>query len=344
VLRLIKNPVLIILLIVGTYSTPSQAISCSSWLGSLFQKKANTPHAIHSFAPGSKVRYEVSANQFMDGTVIDHDLKKIQILTSEGKKYELKNKNVSKLTQIESAPESNSVQYQLWKKRERLQTSMEENLWPEIQNSLQSEISNLRKLSKEDRAKYLEKEGEIILSKLKKKHHAEEIGFHYNLHGGNIEDYVDEGGIFISRGDIQLQYGHGDPNYKIYMFRSSNVSLYKVLSEGNPQVMFGNGGRMGNVITIFPLDSPYFKKAIEEKGVLRSGSISFDFDENWVAKQEMGKYKNPFVGIPATEFITPPATVFTETKKKVGMGTLSRDDETLANMRYLERFWNQYDH
>ena len=276
--------------------------------------------------------------------MIDHDLKKIRILTSDGETFDLKNKTAAKLIQTEGTSDSNSTTYRLWKERERLQTSLEENLWPEIQNSLQVELEQFRKLSKADRTKYLEVEGEKILSSLKKKYKTEEIGFHYNLHGGNIEDYVDEGGIFISRGDIQLQYGGGDPNYKIYMFRSSNVSLNKILSEGNPQVMFGNGGRMGNVITIFPLDSPYFKKAIEEKGVLRSGAISFDFDENWVAKQEMGKHKNPFVGIPATEFITPPATVFTSTKKKVGVGNLSRDDETLANMRYLEKFWNKYSH
>ena len=90
------------------------------------------------------------------------------------------------------------------------------------------------------------------------------------------------------------------------------------------------------------LDSPYFKRAIEEKGIKRSGPISFDFDENWVKRQEISKYKDLMIGIPATEYISPPATVFTNTNAKVGIGRLSRDEETLAMMRYLEKFWQKY--
>jgi hypothetical protein len=319
---------------------PARADSCLNRIfSSIFGKKEAAPDPILGLAPGAKVSFPIKGTT-LEGQVISHSFEEIRILGSDGKDYRFKSKRAGEIAELSPPADRNSVAYRLWELRKKTRLSGQVDLWPDLRPSVQSEIEQIRLMDKSARQKYLERVGDEVVGKLKQKYGNEEFGFHFNLHGGVLDEYVDRGGIMISRGDIALNYGGGDPNYKVYFFRSSNVSLYGLLSEGNPQ-LYG-GGRMGHVIMVFPYDSDYIRKGMKEKGILRPSSISLDFDENWVRNQEISKHTGTGIGIPATEFLAPPAEVFIGLRKKVGMGGLSRDEETLATMRYLERFWSEY--
>ncbi len=335
-------PTALLLLVVSLpFATPQAlADNCfSRFFTSVFGKKETGPDPILGLAPGTKVSFN-SKGTPLEGEVISHSFEEIKIRGNDGKDYRIKRKRAGELTELSPPSDRNSLAHQLWELRKKTRLSGQTDLWPDIRSAVQAEIEQIRLMSKSDRKAYLERVGDGVVGKLKQKYGHDEFGFHFNLHGGILEEYVDRGGIMISRGDIALNYGGGDPNYKVYFFRSSNVSLYQLLSEGNPQ-LYG-AGRMGSVLMVFPYDSDYIRKGMKEKGIRSPSSISLDFDENWVGKQEISRHTGTAVGIPATEFLAPPAEVFVGMRKKVGMGGLSRDEETLAAMRFLERFWAEF--
>jgi hypothetical protein len=332
---------LILISLIWVAGSPSaRADSCLTRIfSSIFAKKEPLPDPILRLAPGSRVEFPSKGSR-LEGEVISHSFDEIKIRSDDGKDHRIKPKHSGEITEMKPPSDSNSVAYRLWELRKKTRISGKSDLWQDLRPAVQAEVEQIRQLSKTDRQAYLERVGDEVLRKLKKKYGNEEFGFHYNLHGGALEDYVDRGGIMISQGDIALNYGHGDPNYKVYFFRSSNVNLYHLLSEGNPQ-LYGRG-RMGNVLMVFPYDSEYILRGMKEKGILRPSSISLDFDEKWVRNQEVSRHSGIGIGIPATEFLAPPAEVFVGLKNKVGMGGLSRDEETLATMRYLDRFWSEF--
>lgn len=216
------------------------------------------------------------------------------------------------------------------------------SLWGEIKEMLLLEIALFRDLPKETQREYLVEIGNEIIEKVKRKYHSENIGFHYNLNGGNEESYVNNGGIRISKGDIQLAYGHGDWNEKIYFFQSKSFSLYEILDQPNPKWL-GKFGRMGSVLIAFRLDGEYLKKAREEKGILDESAISLSFSEEWVNQQLIHSItRGERIGILASEYLGLPARVFDGMKSKLGLRVLSRNEETLATMRYLEAIWGVF--
>jgi hypothetical protein len=339
--RALLVPGLLTLFLITSFGTTAYAESClTRVMSALFGKKEVLPDPILSFAPGSRVQWTGKKGP-LAGEIVSHSFEEIRIRTDAGEEFRLKPKKAhSELTLLSPPRETESLAHRLWELRKKTRLSTQDDLWPELRPKIQEEIESLRSLPKAERTTFVRKAADRVLDDLKRRYGSEELGFHYNLHGGILEDYVDRGGIMITQGDIALQYGRGDANYKVYFFRSSNVSLYDLLNEGNPQ-LYGHG-RMGNVIMTFPYDSEYIRQGMKEKGILRPSSISLDFDENWVRKQEISKQTGTLIGIPATEFIAPPADIFNGMKKKVGMGSLSRDEETLAAVRYLEQFWKTY--
>lgn len=195
--------------------------------------------------------------------------------------------------------------------------------WDAVAAALGPELERLAALSKEERPRYLREVGDEIVARLKARHKTEEIGFHYNLHGGRPEQYVEAGGIRATMGDIALQYSmHGDRSYKVYFFRSSQHSLYELLSERHPNLV---SSRMGDVLMLFKVDG-FIKRSLES-GVARNlGAISVDFDETKLPRM---------IGVPKEDFLGAPLSVFSGTAKRLGR-KLSRDEETLAVMRYIE--------
>ena len=195
--------------------------------------------------------------------------------------------------------------------------------WAKIKEDFGEELARVRGLK--DKAAvtaYVRAEADKVLERIKGVHGSANIGFHYNLHGGQREQYVEGGGIRATMGDIALQYTmNGDRNYKVYFFQSANHSLYDVLNERNPQPMIS---RMGSVLMLFRRDSEYLKNAEATGAAARAGDISLDFDTSkaW--------------GIPYDTFLAPPLDVFNGVARKTGQKRLSRDEETLAVVRYIE--------
>lgn len=210
--------------------------------------------------------------------------------------------------------------------------------WAQIHDSAAAEVARLRELSSDQARKaYLRAEADSIMARVAAKLGAKNIGFHFNLNGGNGAGYVERGGLLISRGDVGLQYGMStDIAEKIYFFHSAKVNLFDVLNSSNPKQL--SGGRMGSELNIFSLDHPYFERAKAEGGISKVTDISFDFNPAWLSKLSVNTVGHGLVGIPYSTYLAPPVQVFQGVGKrfKDTLGKLSRDEETLVTMRHIE--------
>lgn len=197
------------------------------------------------------------------------------------------------------------------------------DLWSRVGPEARAEIERLRaaKTGKAELKAYVRAAGREALAKIQAAGHTGNVGFHYNLHGGRREDYVGRG-INATMGDIALQYSmHGDRNYKVYFFQSAETELYDLLNESHPQMLM-LPSRMGSTLNLFNLEAPELKAAMADGRIKNMGHISMDF-------HGMG-------GVPYSAYLAPPLEVFYKTARKVGLPKLSRDEETLATIRYLE--------
>lgn len=197
------------------------------------------------------------------------------------------------------------------------------DVWTQVAPSARAEIETLRArgLSKADFKEHVRSAARAARARMQDAAGTNNIGFHYNLHGGQREQYVGKG-IHATMGDIALQYTiHGDRNYKVYFFQSAQHDLYNLLDESHPQVLLFPS-RMGHALNLFNVDAPAILAAKAEGKIRDHGAISMDF-------HGMG-------GVPYSAYLAPPVEVFHRTAKKVGLKTLSRDEETLATIRYLE--------
>lgn len=207
--------------------------------------------------------------------------------------------------------------------REGYQAFLAADHWSKVKETFPAELAKARALGgKAATSAYVRAEADKLVERLKAAYGTENIGFHYNLHGGARDQYVEGGGIRATMGDIALNYTmNGDRNYKVYFFQSAQHSLYDVLDERNPQPMIS---RMGSVLMLFRLDSDFVKQGKASGALYNHGAISMDFDTSraW--------------GIPYSTFLAPPLDVFNGVAKKAGAKGLSRDEETLAVVRYIE--------
>ena|GEM_PF-3008231 len=305
-----------------------------------------TVDRVTHFAPGEAVSVHLKNEAEPPAAyLLNNGIQELTLVTPDGKRISFK---ASKIVSIEPAsldgafpfPDELSflnrihavqVQYAKWNPPA---------IWSELHDSLAAEIAQLRKMTKNEREGYLRRVGDRIVEEAKQKHGTGNIGFHYNLNGGYVQDFLEGGGLLISKGDIQLVYGSGDANEKVFFFQSARDSLFDILNQPNPKLI--GAGRMGNVLTTFRLDGDWVKRAKAEGGITGESTVSFDFSESWIRRQPSAKILNqPRVGIPASEYLAPPTVVFSHLRKRVGMGALTRNEETLATMRYLEYLWTR---
>ncbi len=197
------------------------------------------------------------------------------------------------------------------------------DVWTQVAPSARAEIETLRArgLSKADFKEHVRSAGRAAMARMQAAAGTNNIGFHYNLHGGQREQYVGKG-INATMGDIALQYSmHGDRNYKVYFFQSAQHDLYNLLDESHPQMLLFPS-RMGHALNLFNVDAPVILAAKADGKIRDHGAISMDF-------HGMG-------GVPYSAYLAPPVEVFHRTAKKVGLKKLTRDEETLATIRFLE--------
>lgn len=207
--------------------------------------------------------------------------------------------------------------------------------WDRIRVGVAGEIDFLRTLpGREEVRAHLRGIGKEIVEGIKEYHGTEELGFHYNLHGGSADEYEEGGGILAHRSSIvRGQYVFSvDRKPKVYFFSSETCNLFDIINESDPHILLWPS-RMGSVLVVFRLDSDHLSRALAEGGAFDRTEISISFDPSWVRAHNDGK----IAGIPADTFVAPPLAVFDRVKRHLGIkGPLSRDEETLAVMRYIE--------
>lgn len=197
------------------------------------------------------------------------------------------------------------------------------DLWGEVVPGARAEIEQARaaKMSKAAFKEYVTKEADAAIERIKKARGVSNIGFHFNLHGGQRKDYVGAG-IRATMGDISLRYDmNADKNHKVYFFQSAQHGGYVPLDASNGEILFFPT-RMGHVLNIFDLEAPELKAAMADGRIKDMREISMDF--------------HGMRGVPYSAYLAPPVEVFIGTAKKLGLKKLTRDEETLATIRYLE--------
>lgn len=197
------------------------------------------------------------------------------------------------------------------------------DLWGEVAPGAREEIEKARaaKMSKAAFKEYVTKEADAAVERIKKARGVANIGFHFNLHGGRREDYVGTG-IRATMGDIAARYDmNADRNQKVYFFQSAQHGGFVPLDASNGEILFFPT-RMGHALNLFDLDAPELQAARADGRIKNFGAISMDF--------------HGMRGVPYSAYLAPPVEVFIGTAKKLGLKKLSRDEETLATIRYLE--------
>lgn len=203
--------------------------------------------------------------------------------------------------------------------------------WAEIAPDLHGEIAALRALrTRAERRQYVQRIGDDVGRRLQGTANGPDIGFHFNLHGGAPEQYLGAGGILASRGDIVALEGGRVPSEQVYYFRLATTRLFDLLNEREPGSGFFNT-RMGNVLVPFDLHADAIERARRAHVITDETDISLTFDTR-AATQHPDRL---FPGIPAASFLTPPLLLFTRIAAQLGLPRISRDEETLAAMRYL---------
>ena len=196
-------------------------------------------------------------------------------------------------------------------------------LWDGVAPAARDEIADARarKLSKAAFKEYVQNEAAAAFERVKAARGVSNIGLHYNLHGGQRKDYVGSG-IRASQGDIALRYGGGDNNHKVYFFQTRDHHPYVALDASNGEILFFPS-RMGHVLNFFDVDAPEILAAKAAGKITNHSSIYMDF--------------HGMRGVPYSTYLAPPIEVFNgSAKKALGIGRLSRDEETLATVRYIE--------
>lgn len=302
-----------------------------------------TTRRLREFPPGMFVTAQ-SGKQSVSGWIANHSDQELVLIDESSKSHLFKSAKTALAASEPAGPNPLAQDLPLLARHHEIRIRSFEadpvEPWEKIQSSLAIELGTFRKLKKEAQIQYLRSESAKVLKKLQEMAGTDKIGFHYNLNGGYLHDYVN-GGLRISKGDIQLNYGGGDPNYKVYFFRGDESGLFEVLNSTNPKLAIPQG-RMGNVLVAFRYDSEYFQRAKRENGITSEGSVSYDFNESWTRGQPLSKATLSGVGVPSTEYAAPPALIFSAAKKRANAGSLSRNDETLVTLRYLEAFWSQH--
>lgn len=197
------------------------------------------------------------------------------------------------------------------------------DLWGEVAPGARKEIEDARaaKMSKAAFKEYVTKEADAAVERIKKARGVANIGFHFNLHGGRREEYVGAG-IRATMGDIAARYDmNADRNQKVYFFQSAQHGGFVPLDASNGEILFFPT-RMGHALNLFDLDAPELAAARADGRIKNFGAISMDF--------------HGMRGVPYSAYLAPPVEVFIGTAKKLGLKKLSRDEETLATIRYLE--------
>ncbi len=306
------------------------------------QNYSESYHKLKDVSYKDHVLITKSKNNVIEAYVEGATTKTIRI-SVDSKIKEIKLKNIEEITILKK----NTDESLKSKKFERVQKYFKQKdselkTWTVLKDKKLEEIQLIKTLSKEEKIKKMLEASADLRALIKEKFGIDRIGYHFNLHGGAAIDYVNAGGIRVGVSDPAAQYGildrNFDPRPKVFFFDSKYVDDYKVLNEANPANTFG-GGRMGNILMLFDLNSSFIKKAESENGILSRNEISITYKPEWLKAQNEKNELQGSVGILAKDFLAYPFHVFEDTKKLLGLRKLSRDEETYAHILFLQEFF-----
>jgi len=197
----------------------------------------------------------------------------------------------------------------------------QEDIWSQNKASFLTELYSFKKSSKLKQRQEIETASLKLEETIRKVSGARDIGYHFNLHGGHAQDFVDKGGIIAKSGDAANNYAHmqrhASQAKRVYFFRDVISSI----EAKHPELLLMPGNhRMGDTLVIFNLDNV-------EKIATDSTDIYIEF----------GNAQRNIVGVPASEFIVPPIKMF-QTKKHLGLWRLTWNQQSYITLLYLQKY------
>jgi hypothetical protein len=338
------------------------AFSCGSLLGSWGEllwgpsapRHVSGLHAIaaetiQSLEPGTAIAVITKRGQTYEGMALRVGFDAITLVTEDGTRRALPWHAVQTLERRPQLrfPLSPETERSLARERERAQrraqyvafTEREERTWNELTGKLREEVLWFRGLSRMERLAHLEEVGRKATQRILDHFGIAAIGAHYNLHGGQREQFVESGGLLASYGG-DIEWNHNPqatkPRWGTYLFETGSVSLLEILNESNPSLPF-LPSRMGHVLVLFDVEGPFIQRARAEGGASTRVGTFQEFNPRWLSAQPVNAGRNEWnlIGYPWAEFLAPPLRVFDGLSRRVGL-RLSRAEENLVTLRYLE--------
>lgn len=201
-------------------------------------------------------------------------------------------------------------------------------------DQLKSELVRFASLSAIEKNTYLLKTSREIENRILTTHGTDHFGIHFNLHGGQANNYIDGGGIRATRGDISLQYGSGSTDDRVYYYRIPDYSIYQALNDTNPAIFgpLASRTRMGSVVSLFDVGSKMIAKQLSNKQLVDHSAIFTSFPD----KDGPG-----FHGFSTELYLMPPIELWESRWTKLIGRSLSRDEETLVALRAIELYSTQ---
>jgi hypothetical protein len=303
---------------------------------------------IEYLEPGTATAVITKRGQTYEGIALRVGFDAITLVTEDGTRRTTPWHAVQKLERRPQLrfPLSPETEHTIARERERAGrraqyvafTEREERTWKELARELREEVLWFRGLSRADRQAHLEQVDRVATQRILDHFGIAAIGAHYNLHGGQREQFVESGGILASYGgDIELNHNpHAKPRWGTYLFETGRVSLLEILNESNPSMPF-LPSRMGHVLVLFDVEGPFIERARAEGGASTRVGAFQEFNPRWLSAEPVNAGRNDWnlIGYPWSEFLAPPLRVFDGLSRRVGL-RLSRAEENLVTLRYLE--------
>lgn len=307
-------------------------------------------HNLYSTLPfATQIEIVTKSNERVRGLVSDIRFQSMEILTQSG----ARSFALNTVETFRVLPEAEQVAIPQSENSERLNhnrqsfhnrlryvefAELSEKIWNQVRSSLHAELEPFRNLSRAQQERYLDKVGEELDRLIQQRFGINQIGIHYNLHGGNGFEYVDGGGILATHGNIMLHIAMSDRDFGAFsnITRNGNPTVFYYPSSALPFSRFIR--RQENHSTRSQTGGTYVI-LFDVEAVRRSGRAmptqsidgsAFSFDT-----------RAGNVGIPVSNFIVPPLRIQTNIEGHLGLNRpLTREESHLATFRHLLELLN----
>ncbi len=228
----------------------------------------------------------------------------------------------------------------------------EQVAWEGAKALFAEDLKTFRSLPKAKARLYLDEVGFYVQNLLYRVLSVNNLGVHYNMHGGKSEDYLAAGGIEAGHPTIN-HLNHRDitplalaPHYpEAYFYQTKHLPLHAILGLRHSDFPIFPRLRVGSLIVLFDLDSVVAQH--KKKGSLVAHTPhSLSIRNSLTATQtdpanphHQDRTTTNLVAIPLSAFLSPPLHVFPVARRTLEAQRLSWDEQTLAVLRFLECYF-----